>query len=91
MSNWWRGRRRPTWPLRNWWRTGAGKLAPFEVPRYIEYRLVDFPRTPSMRIQKEMLKRERESLTENAWDREARAHGGAARLMSDGAQTASTC
>jgi crotonobetaine/carnitine-CoA ligase len=49
----------------------AGKLAAFKVPRYIEYRRTDFPRTPSMRIQKEMLKKEKANLTEGAWDREA--------------------
>ena len=48
----------------------AAKLAAFKVPRYLEYRLTDFPRTPSMRIQKEMLKRERENLIAGAWDRE---------------------
>jgi len=49
----------------------ASKLAAFKVPRYIEYRLTDFPRTPSMRIQKEMLKKEKANLAEGAWDREA--------------------
>ncbi len=48
----------------------ADKLAAFKVPRYVEYRLTDFPRTPSMRIQKEMLKRERENLVAGVWDRE---------------------
>ena len=48
----------------------ASKLAAFKVPRYVEYRLIDFPRTPSMRIQKEMLKRERENLVAGVWDRE---------------------
>ena len=48
----------------------AAKLAAFKVPRYLEYRLTDFPRTPSMRIQKEMLKRERENLIAGIWDRE---------------------
>jgi crotonobetaine/carnitine-CoA ligase len=48
----------------------AERLAPFKVPRYIEYRLTDFPRTPSMRIQKEQLKREREDLVAGVWDRE---------------------
>jgi crotonobetaine/carnitine-CoA ligase len=48
----------------------AERLAAFKVPRYIEYRLTDFPRTPSMRIQKEELKRERPDLTAGVWDRE---------------------
>lgn len=48
----------------------ASKLAAFKVPRYLEYRLTDFPRTPSMRIQKEQLKREREDLIAGVWDRE---------------------
>lgn len=48
----------------------AERLAAFKVPRYIEYRLTDFPRTPSMRIQKEALKQERTDLRAGAWDRE---------------------
>jgi carnitine-CoA ligase len=48
----------------------AERLAAFKVPRYIEYRLTDFPRTPSMRIQKEALKGERADLTAGVWDRE---------------------
>jgi crotonobetaine/carnitine-CoA ligase len=45
------------------------RLARFKVPRYIEYRLEDFPRTPSMRVLKEALKLEK-NLVSNAWDRE---------------------
>jgi acyl-coenzyme A synthetase/AMP-(fatty) acid ligase len=48
----------------------AERLAAFKVPRYIEYRLTDFPRTPSMRIQKEALKQERADLRAGVWDRE---------------------
>ena len=46
------------------------RLAGYKVPRYIEYRSGDFPRTPSMRVQKQELKAERSSLTEGAWDRD---------------------
>jgi crotonobetaine/carnitine-CoA ligase len=46
----------------------AERLAPFKVPRYIEYRDADFPRTPSLRVQKETLKVG--DLTAAAWDRE---------------------
>jgi crotonobetaine/carnitine-CoA ligase len=45
------------------------RLAPFKVPRYIEYRTADFPRTPTMRVRKEELKAAPD-LTGNAWDRE---------------------
>lgn len=46
------------------------KLAPYKVPRYIEYRSTDFPRTPSMRVQKDELRRERPDLLDGVWDRE---------------------
>jgi carnitine-CoA ligase len=48
----------------------AGRLAWYKVPRYIEYRAADFPRTPSMRVRKELLKAERPDLTEGCWDRD---------------------
>jgi crotonobetaine/carnitine-CoA ligase len=48
----------------------AVRLAGFKVPRYIEYRTTDFPRTPSMRIQKELLRQERADLVAGVWDRE---------------------
>ncbi len=47
------------------------RLARFKVPRYLEYRDTDFPRTPSMRVQKESLKEG--DLTAKAWDRERHA------------------
>jgi acyl-CoA synthetase (AMP-forming)/AMP-acid ligase II len=47
----------------------AERLAPFKVPRYIEYRDADFPRTPSLRVRKEALKEEGD-LVANSWDRE---------------------
>jgi crotonobetaine/carnitine-CoA ligase len=47
----------------------AERLAAYKVPRYIEYRTTDFPRTPSMRVQKQDLKAAG-NLTANAWDRE---------------------
>jgi len=49
----------------------AERLSAFKVPRYIEYRRGDFPRTPSMRVQKQDLKAEKPDLREGAWDREA--------------------
>ena len=49
----------------------AERLSAYKVPRYIEYRRVDFPRTPSMRVQKQELKAEKPDLREGAWDREA--------------------
>jgi len=48
----------------------ADRLAWYKVPRYIEYRVGDFPRTPSMRVRKEVLKAERADLTEGCWDRD---------------------
>jgi crotonobetaine/carnitine-CoA ligase len=48
----------------------ADRLAWYKVPRYIEYRATDFPRTPSMRVRKEVLKAERADLTEGCWDRD---------------------
>ena len=53
----------------------AGRLAWYKVPRYIEYRAADFPRTPSMRVRKEVLKAERADLTEGCWDRDRAADG----------------
>jgi crotonobetaine/carnitine-CoA ligase len=47
----------------------ADRLAAFKVPRYVEYRDADFPRTPTMRVRKEELKTAPD-LTLNAWDRE---------------------
>jgi carnitine-CoA ligase len=51
----------------------ADRLAWYKVPRYIEYRTTDFPRTPSMRVRKEVLRGERLSLTEGCWDRDRTA------------------
>ena len=48
----------------------AAKLARYKIPRYIEYREGDFPRTPSMRVKKEDLKAEKPDLTADSWDRE---------------------
>jgi crotonobetaine/carnitine-CoA ligase len=48
----------------------ADRLAWYKVPRFIEYRAADFPRTPSMRVRKEVLKAERPDLTEGCWDRD---------------------
>jgi crotonobetaine/carnitine-CoA ligase len=55
----------------------ADRLAWYKVPRYVEYRTTDFPRTPSMRVRKEVLKAERPDLTEGCWDRDRTAghHG----------------
>ena len=50
-------------------------LGAFKVPRYIEFR-ESLPKTPSERVQKEKLKREREDLTEGCFDRLARKEEG---------------
>jgi acyl-CoA synthetase (AMP-forming)/AMP-acid ligase II len=46
------------------------RLAAFKVPRYLEYRTGDFPRTPSMKVQKQDLKAEKSDHTQGVWDRE---------------------
>ena len=48
----------------------AEHLAYFKVPRYIEVR-EEFPRTPSLRVRKDILRQEREDLIEGCFDREA--------------------
>ena len=48
----------------------ADNLAYFKVPRYIEIR-DELPRTPSLRVRKDMLRQEREDLIEGCFDREA--------------------
>ena len=45
-------------------------LAYFKVPRYLEMR-DDLPRTPSLRVRKDVLRQEREDPTEGCFDREA--------------------
>ena len=48
----------------------AEHLAYFKVPRYWEVR-DDLPRTPSLRVRKDVLRQEREDLIEGCYDREA--------------------
>jgi len=48
----------------------AEHLAYFKVPRYIEFR-DNLPRTPSLRVRKDMLRQERDDLTQGCFDREA--------------------
>lgn len=45
-------------------------LAAFKIPRFIEFRETDFERTPSMRVHKQALLKERTDLRQGAWDRE---------------------
>lgn len=45
-------------------------LAAFKIPRFIEYRLTDFDRTPSMRVHKQSLLKEKPDLRVGSWDRE---------------------
>lgn len=47
------------------------QLSAYKIPRYIEYRKTDFERTPSMRVQKQALLKERDDLIKGAWDRES--------------------
>ncbi len=46
----------------------AGNLAPFKIPRYLEF-IEEFPRTPSQKIKKSDLLKAKSDLTEGAWDR----------------------
>lgn len=46
------------------------RLAAFKVPRYFEHRIDPFPRTPSQRIPKNLLKVDGRHTTERSWDRE---------------------
>jgi crotonobetaine/carnitine-CoA ligase len=46
------------------------RLAPHKVPRFIEYRSSDFPRTPSMRVAKLELRESDTDPRATAWDRE---------------------
>ena len=48
----------------------AEQLAYFKVPRYLEVR-DELPRTPSLRVRKDLLRQERENLLEDCFDREA--------------------
>jgi crotonobetaine/carnitine-CoA ligase len=48
----------------------ATRLARYKVPRYIEYRTTDFPRTPSLRVQKTLLLSPEHDNQGPAWDRE---------------------
>ncbi len=47
----------------------AAKLAPFKVPRYVEF-VNKFPRTPSGKIAKNIIKAAKPDLREGAWDHE---------------------
>jgi carnitine-CoA ligase len=47
----------------------AERLARFKVPRFVEYRVQDFDRTPSMRVKKESL--DRSAAPGRVWDRAA--------------------
>ena len=48
----------------------ADRLAYFKVPRYIEIR-DELPRTPSLRVRKDVLRQEREDLVSGCFDRES--------------------
>jgi carnitine-CoA ligase len=45
-------------------------LAAFKIPRFIEFRETDFERTPSMRVHKQSLLKEKNDLRRGAFDRE---------------------
>lgn len=45
-------------------------LAAFKIPRFIEYQIGDFERTPSMRVHKQSLLKAKPDLRVGSWDRE---------------------
>ncbi|MFQ5542557.1 MAG: ATP-dependent acyl-CoA ligase, partial [Candidatus Binatia bacterium] len=47
----------------------ADRLATFKVPRYVEFR-AELPRTPSLRVQKELLRQESPDVNTACFDRE---------------------
>jgi crotonobetaine/carnitine-CoA ligase len=57
----------PPWELAAWC---AARLAAYKVPRYIEYRTTDFPRTPSLRVAKTLLRTPEHDRQAPVWDRE---------------------
>lgn len=59
------------------------RLAAFMRPRYIEIRTRDFPRTPTQRVQKFLLREE--GVTEETWDRKGSRKG--AKAKSENAST----
>lgn len=46
------------------------RLAPFKIPRYIEY-VSDFPYTPTEKVAKHILLANQPDLTQNSWDKES--------------------
>src|SRR5262249_15653321 len=48
------------------------RLAYFKIPRFVEYR-DEFPRTPTEKVQKQILKSERHDLTAGCYDRLAQS------------------
>lgn len=57
------------------WRYCEERLAPFKIPRYLEYR-DELPKTPSSKIQKGILREEAKSPKGAVYDRMAREIGG---------------
>jgi crotonobetaine/carnitine-CoA ligase len=57
------------------------RLARFKVPRYLEFRKA-LPKTPSARVQKYLLKKEREDLTQGCFDRKQTQAQATARVNS---------
>lgn len=49
----------------------TGKLGEFKIPRYIEFRN-EFPKSAIGRIQKNALKKEKDDLTKDCWDRQVK-------------------
>lgn len=48
----------------------AERLAPFKLPRFLVYRSEDFPRLPSMKVDKQALRAAEADPRAGAWDRE---------------------
>ncbi len=66
-------------PPEDLWRFCAGHLAPFKVPRYLDYR-AELPKTPSSKVQKNLLRQE--GLAAGVVDRHAPSRPSSAPLPS---------
>jgi crotonobetaine/carnitine-CoA ligase len=59
-------------PPREIWDFCKPHLAAFKVPRYLEYR-AELPKTPSSKVQKNILREESKQSKSNVFDRQARS------------------
>jgi acyl-CoA synthetase (AMP-forming)/AMP-acid ligase II len=50
------------------WAHCRERLAPFKIPRYLEYR-IELPKTPSSKVQKHLLRKQSEAFSNGTFDR----------------------